>query len=239
MDIADLVTLIHPAITVAIVFPLIGIVVNRAWNTRQRRLQTTIEGKSKIPLVVGQEHVQLGRWLAISVVGVTLIGLAVPIFNHILEKQVSSTNLEQVVFIILMFAAAIASLFFLYKVNTPLWRGVFATLTGMALVVLGLQEGVYRRDSEWYLSHFYFGMIAAMLMIFSVAIIQDIYQDRSNRWRYVHIILNSIALLLFIAQAMTGTRDLLDIPPNWQKPYVYKCDFANKTCFTPAPPTKF
>ncbi len=32
--------LIHPAIAVIAVFPLIGIVVNYAWQTRQLRLQT-------------------------------------------------------------------------------------------------------------------------------------------------------------------------------------------------------
>ncbi len=72
----DVVSLIHPAIAVAVVFPLIGMVANFAWQTRQRRLQSAKGGKSKIPPVVGREHVQIGRWLASSVVGVTLIALA-------------------------------------------------------------------------------------------------------------------------------------------------------------------
>jgi len=72
-------------------------------------------------------------------------------------------------------------------------------------------------------------------MVFSLAIVEDIYKDRSNRWRYVHIILNCLALLLFIGQGMTGTRDLLEIPLSWQKPYIYQCDFANKTCPQPPP----
>ncbi|HEY9609919.1 MAG TPA: DUF4079 family protein [Allocoleopsis sp.] len=38
-----------------------------------------------------------------------------------------------------------------------------------------------------------------------------IYKDRSNGWRNVHIILNCFALLLFIGQGMTGTRDLFEI----------------------------
>jgi hypothetical protein len=75
-------------------------------------------------------------------------------------------------------------------------------------------------------------------MVFSLAIVEDIYKDRSNRWRYVHIILNCLALLLFMGQGMTGTRDLLEIPLSWQKPYIYQCDFANKTCPKPAPPTQ-
>jgi hypothetical protein len=73
-------------------------------------------------------------------------------------------------------------------------------------------------------------MVITLLMIFSLAIIEEIYQDRSNRWRYVHIILNCFALLLFIGQGMTGTRDLLEIPLSWQETHLYKCDFVNKTC---------
>ncbi|HEY9670686.1 MAG TPA: DUF4079 domain-containing protein, partial [Waterburya sp.] len=86
METSDFLALIHPAIAVAVVFPLIGIVVNFAWQTRQRRLQTLTEGKSKIPPVVGREHVALGRWLTGSVVGVALIGLAYAIFEHILSQ---------------------------------------------------------------------------------------------------------------------------------------------------------
>jgi len=235
MEIADWTALIHPAIAVTFVFPLIGIVVHFAWQTRQRRLQNK-EGKSKISPVVGKEHVQIGKWLSAAVVGVALIGLAYPIFGHILENNIGSKNPFQVVFILLMFAATIASLVFLYKARQRLWRGVFATLTGAGLVILGFQEGVFRRDNEWYWSHYYIGIAAAMLMIFSLAIIEDIYKDKSNRWRNVHIILNCIALLLFLGQGMTGTRDLLEIPLSWQKPTIYQCDFANKTCPPPAPP---
>jgi Protein of unknown function (DUF4079) len=61
-----------------------------------------------------------------------------------------------------------------------------------------------------------------MLMIFSLAIVQEIYKDKTNRWRTVHIILNSVGVLLFIGQGMTGTRDLLEIPLSWQEKYVYK-----------------
>lgn len=236
MGTSDFLSLLHPAIAVIIVFPLIGMVVNFAWQTRQRRLQTISDGKSKIPPGVGREHVDLGRWLTGSVVGITLIGLAYPIFEHILSEQVWSKNPYQVIFIVLMFAATIASLVFLYRAKLRHWRAIFATLSGMGLVVLGCQDGVFRRTNEWYWSHYYIGLTAALLMIFSLAIVEDIYKDRSNRWRYVHIILNCFALVLFIGQGMTGTRDLLEIPLSWQKQYIYQCDFVNKTCPQLAPP---
>jgi len=225
--------LLHPILAVVIVFPMLGVVLNMAWQTMQRRKQIAIDTKSKIPPVVGPEHVKAGRILSGSVVGVTLLGLAYPIFEHIWSKQVWSKNSFQVIFIVLMFVATVASLVMLYRATPALWRGIFATLTGTGLVILGTQDGVYRRTNEWYWSHYYIGITAALIMVFSLAIIEDIYKDRSNRWRTIHVILNSIAVLLFLGQGMTGTRDLLEIPLNWQKPYIYTCDFTNKTCPKP------
>ncbi len=229
MNANDLFLLLHPFFAVAVVFPLIGMVVRMAWQTRQRRLAVATGGKSQIPGVVGKEHVDLGRWLSGSVVVLSLMGLAHPICSKILEQQAWIKEPFRVVFILMMFVATSGSLLFLYRSNEKIWRGIFATLTGMGLVVLGSQPEIYRRESEWYVSHYYYGIIAAILMIFSLAIIQDIYRDRSNRWRNVHIILNCLALLLFIGQGFTGTRDLLEIPLSWQKPYVeslykYQCD---------------
>ncbi|MEG4073968.1 DUF4079 domain-containing protein [Microcoleus sp. Pol14C2] len=233
MEFKDFLVLLHPILAVAIVFPMLGVVLNMAWQTMQRRKQIAIDTKSKIPPVVGPEHVKAGRILSGSVVGVTLLGLAYPIFEHILSKDVWSKNSFQVIFIILMFVATIGSLVMLYRATPALWRGIFATLTGTGLVILGTQDGVYRLTNEWYWSHYYIGITAALIMVFSLAIIQDIYKDRSNRWRTIHVILNSIAVLLFLGQGMTGTRDLLQIPLNWQKPYIYSCDFINKTCPKP------
>lgn len=239
MEANDFLSLIHPAIAVTVVFPLIGMVVNFAWQTRQRRLQSAGDGKSKIPPVVGREHVSLGRWLTGAVVGITLIALFYSItFKSIIEKELWSKNPSQVIFIALMFAATIGSLVLLYRARETHWRGIFATLTGMGLVVLGCQDGVFRRTNEWYWSHYYIGITAALLMVFSLAIIEDIYKDRTNRWRNIHIVLNCLALLLFVGQGMTGTRDLLEIPLSWQKPFIYQCNFDNKTCPQPAPPTQ-
>ena len=54
VEIKDAFTLLHPAIAIIFVFPLIGMVSNLAWQTKG-------EGKSKIPPIVGAEHNRLGR----------------------------------------------------------------------------------------------------------------------------------------------------------------------------------
>ncbi len=211
----DLVALIHPALVVVFVFPMVGIVTNYAWQTRQRRLQSK-DGKSKIPAVVGREHVKIGRWLASSVVIVSLIALAYSIvYKSFIKKNLWEKNNPQAILIILLFVATVASLILLLQAKPKLWRGIFATMTGMGLIILGEQDGVWRLAKEWYWSHHYYGMAVSILMIFSIAILDDIY--RSLTMRNVHIVLNCLALLLFIGQGVTGARDLLEIPPVGKK----------------------
>lgn len=224
MSSKDFFLLLHPAIAVFFVFPLIGIVTNFAWSTRQRRLQNLSGDKSKIPPVVGQEHVRLGRWLTGAVVGISILGLAFSIFSKMWEKQVITQEPLRFTFVVSICIATIISLYFLDLAKTQVWRAIFATLSGMGLILLGCQPEVFRRGNEWYISHYYYGITASMLMIFSLAIAKEIYRDRQNRWRKVHIILNCIALLLFIGQGITGVRDLLEIPLSWQEQYVYKLD---------------
>ncbi len=238
MNPTDYAALIHPAIAIAFVFPIIGMVINFAWQTRQRRLQSAEEGKSKIPPVVGTEHVKLGKWLTGAVVGVSLLGLAYPTFDKAIEQQAFTQKPVETIFLILMFAVTIASVVFLFRAQPRIWRVVFAFFSSLGVLVIGFQDlllrreqaWIFRRDNEWQYSHFYYGIAVTILMIISLAMIREIYQDRSHRWRYAHIILNCLALLLFIGQGMTGTRDLLEVPLSWQETHVYKCDFVNKTC---------
>lgn len=215
----DLVSLIHPVIVVAFVFPMIGMVSNFAWQTRQRRLENK-QGKSKIPATVGKHHVKIGKWLSTSVVVSSLIAIAYSIvYKSFIEKNLWEKNNSQAILIILLFVATLISLVLLLKARPPLWRGVFATLTGMGLIILGQQDGVWRLEKEWYWSHYYLGITVSLLMLFSIAIVDDIYRDRTNTWRNIHIGLNCFALLLFLGQGLTGTRDLLEIPPvGKQKP---------------------
>lgn len=230
MDIKDTLLLLHPAIAIVVVYPLIGNVVSRALSVRKRRQELASGNKSKVSPAAGPEHVKLGRWLSGSVVGLALLGLAHEIFSKIVEGQVWTQEPFRVGFVLLIFVATIVSLIILYNARPKIWRAVFATLTGMGLVLLGCQPEIFRRTNEWYISHYYYGITAALLMVLSLAMIQDIYQDKHNRWRTAHIILNSFAVLLFVGQGFTGTRDLLEIPLGWQEPFIYKCDFVNKKC---------
>jgi hypothetical protein len=204
--------LIHPALAIICVYPLIGIVSYFAWETRQRRLQLKNGIKTKIDLSVGNNHVQIGKWLSTVVFLITLAGLAQPILSkNIIKHELWKTNLFQFLFIVAMLFLTIISLTFLYQAKPKIWRAIFATLTTMGVIILGCQEGVYRRTNEWYLSHYYYGIIVCVLMIISITIVNEIYKDKSLRWRNLHIILNCLALLLFTIQGLTGVRDLFEI----------------------------
>jgi membrane protein YdbS with pleckstrin-like domain len=235
MTFSDWLRLIHPIMAIVVVYPLIGLVVRYAWQARQRRLEAktgkSSAGKSPLPPTAGADHVRVGRWLTGAVTGLAMLGLARPIGNNLIKQQVWVTAPGQVMLIVLMFVATIGALIGLYRAKSKGWRATFATLTSMGLVVLGMQPGVFRRTDEWWFSHYYFGISAAILMVVALAILPEIY--RHLTWRRVHVALNTIALLLFLGQGITGTRDLLEIPLSWQEATVFGCDFVNRVCGKP------
>lgn len=211
MGIKEFTGLIHPALAVAFVFPLIGMVVYLSMQTRGRRLQVENKVKSKIAPTAGPDHLRLGRWLTTSVVVLTLIGMLQPIATKMIEKNAWTDEPRRVVFVAIMFVLTSGSLALLYQAKLKAWRATFASLTGMGLVIIGCQPEIFRRGFEWYTSHYYYGISAALLMILSLAVVSDIYQDKQKRWRRAHAFLNMIATLLFIGQGFTGARDLFEI----------------------------
>ena len=89
---------------------------------------------------------------------------------------------------------------FLYQARQQLSRGVFATFTNVALAVGGFQDGIFRRDDEWLVSHFYYGLTAALLMVFSLAIAPEIY------WEIAPLAKNSHCFKLHRPAAISRSR---------------------------------
>lgn len=235
MKFLDWWALLHPAIAVVVIYPILGVVLRQAWLTRQRRLSPA-DQKSKIPVSAGQEHSQAGRWLTTGVVVVSLLGIGYPIFSKFVEVGAAAFDGGTPRLIALVLAwlgslVAIATLFLL-RAKTPrdlrLPRALLAILTGFGVVALGQQPEVFKRDYEALVSHYYYGIALVLLMIFALATLPEI--QRFPRWRILHIVLNVAAALLFLGQGVTGTRDLLEIPLSWQKPVIYQCDFQNLVC---------
>lgn len=234
MNAIDWLMILHPTLAVALIFPLLGIVGHFAWQTRQRRLRQTSGDRGSIPATVGPSHAALGRWLAYGVVGVTLVAYGFILFfwkYNLFDGQLWRDRGGLFTLQLALMGVTVGSLALLTRSRSRLWRAIFAVLASLSVVVLGSQEGIYQRSEEWFISHYYYGVTVTILMILSIAITPEIYRDRTHRWRIAHSLINGLALLLFVGQGLTGSRDLLEISLSWQNPVISaQCDWAAKTC---------
>jgi hypothetical protein len=222
----DWLWLLHPVLAVVLVYPLLGQVLRLAQQARQRRL-----GSSRVPPAAGAEHADLGRWLTGAVVAAELVALAVVLAT----APSAQPRLPLLALVWLGTALALAAL---WRARQPLYRTAFVGLTLAGLLGLGLQPEVWRlSDQPWtaafWQSHFWGGLGLTGLLLASLAAKPEI--QRSLRWRRLHLSANGLAALIFLAQAITGSRDLLEIPLSWQKPVIFSCNFEARTCPPPAP----
>ena len=232
MQTVDWLWLIHPALAVVVVYPLLGMVLRLARQTRDRRVL-----HCKLPPTVGRDHADLGQWLTAAVVGVVLIAETVVIATSkpLVAFEGGMGRLVQLLLVLIGSVIAFAAL---WRVRKPPYRASFALLTWFGMIGLGLQPEVFRRsdnplDPVFWQSHFWGGIGLAGLMLLSLAVRPEIHRDL--RWRRLHLSLNVLATLIFLAQGLSGPRDLLEIPLSWQKPTIYSCDFQQRTCPPPAP----
>jgi len=87
MTALDWLWILHPALAVVVVYPLLGVVMSLAWQTRQRRV-----AKQKQPPTVGRDHSDVGRWLAASVVWLVLIARQRPPSVRELDDRVRASK---------------------------------------------------------------------------------------------------------------------------------------------------
>ena len=187
---------------------------------------------------VGRDHADLGQWLTATVVGLVLIAEAVVIATSkpLVAFEGGTGRLMQLLLVLVGSVIAFAAL---WCVRKPLYCVSFALLTWFGMICLGLQTEVFRRsdnplDPVFWQSHFWGGIGLAGLMLMSLAVRPEIYRDL--RWRRLHLTLNVLATFIFLAQSISGPRDLLEIPLSWQKPTIYSCDFQQLTCLSPVGP---
>lgn len=234
MQPVDWLWLLHPVLAIALVYPLMGIVLRLALETRQQR-RTKV--KNQPP--AGREHHGLGRWLVSGVVGIELAALSVVILTKspLGEFQGGVSRLALLTLVLVGTGAALTALL---RVRPALYRAAFALITWAGLLSLGLQPEVFRLGDNplqagFWQSHFWGGIGLTGLLLFSLAAGPEIL--RHLQWRRLHVAVNILTAVIFLAQAITGARDLLEIPLSWQKPAIYSCDFQARTCLTPPAPS--
>lgn len=223
----DWLWILHPFLAVVLVYPLVGVVVRLAIQTRARRLQN-----QKLPVTVGRDHSDLGRWLAAAVVLLVLIALSVVIGTKAPLVQFEG-GLERAIQLLLVLFGTIVSLLALWRCTRPGLRLAFSLITWAGVLGLGAQPEVWRLSDNpftpaFWQSHYWAGVGVTGLMLFSLGARAEILRD--IRIRRLHVTANVLAALLFLTQGLTGTRDLLEIPLSWQKSTIYRCDFNAKTC---------
>lgn len=227
MTITDWLWILHPALAVVLIYPLIGMVVRLAWQTRQRRV-----AKVEHPPVVGRNHSDLGRWLAVGVVLLVLIALTVVIATKASPADFSGGAGRAIQLSIVLLGTG-GSLVALWRSKAAALRLSFSLITWMGVLTLGAQPEVWRLSDDplspaFWQSHYWSGVAVTGLMLFSLAARPEILRDL--RLRRLHVTASVLAALLFLMQGITGTRDLLEIPLSWQKPVVYACDFDLQRC---------
>ena len=227
MTALDWLWILHPALAVVVVYPLLGVVMRLAWQTRQRRV-----AKQKHPPTVGRDHSDVGRWLAASVVWLVLIALTVSIASKVPLADFAGgvTRAAQLLVVLL---GTSASLIALWRCQAAVFRFSFSVLTFIGVLALGAQPEVWRVSDDlfssgFWQSHYWSGVAVTGLMLLSLSARREITRDL--RVRRLHVTASILAAVLFLMQGVTGTRDLLEIPLSWQKPAVYGCDFVLQTC---------
>ncbi|QNJ21964.1 putative conserved membrane protein [Synechococcus sp. MIT S9220] len=216
---------------VVLIYPLTGIVMRLAMQTRSRRLKT-----AKPPPTVGRDHSDLGRWLAAAVVGLVIVALTVVIATHAPLDQFQG-GFARAGMLLMVMAGTLLSLGALWIAKAPGLRLAFALITWAGVLGLGAQPEVWRLSDDplspaFWQSHYWSVVAVVGLMLFSLGARPEILRDL--RLRRLHVTANVLAALLFVAQGVTGTRDLLEIPLSWQKPTIYVCNFDLRTCLPPA-----
>lgn len=224
---ADWLTILHPALAVVLIYPLIGMVVRLGVQARHRRL-----GDRKLPATSGSEHTDLGRWLSAGVVIVVLIALVAAIVTHQPLHELQG-GLPRGLLLLLVLVGTSVSLLALWHATSKALRVLFALLTWLGILSLGAQPEVWRLsdnplDPQFWQSHYWAGVGVTGLMLFSLGARPEIL--RHLRWRRLHVAANLLAAVLFTLQGITGSRDLLQIPLSWQKATLYQCDWAAMVC---------
>ncbi|MXZ83568.1 MAG: DUF4079 domain-containing protein [Synechococcus sp. SB0666_bin_14] len=227
MEFVDWLWILHPALAVVFIYPLMGVVAHLGEQTRHRRVDHV-----KLPPTVGRDHQDLGKWLTTGIVAVVLVAITVSIVTKSFWSDSSQPPLRAYS-LLLVLAGTVVALLVLWRVQQRWQRVLFALLTWAGVLGLGAQPEVWRvsddpRTFAFWTAHYWTGVGLVALMLFSMAVRPEI--ARRLAWRRVHLAIVTVASILFVVQGISGSKDLLEIPLTWQKPAIYQCDFNARRC---------
>ena len=233
MTLIDWLALLHPVLVILFVYPVVGATIRLGLLVREKRLGITSQ-----PATVPHEHADHGRWLTAGVVVAVLIALLYSFISRAIDPGAPFPGgLPRLLSLALVALGTLVALLVLLRVKPPLLRAGFTLLTWMGLLGLGAQPEIWRLSDnpfsgDFWASHYWSGVLLTGLFLFNLAARPEIIRRR--RWRQLHGVANALVMVLLAVQAITGARDLLEIPLSWQKPAIGRCDFQHRRCPDPA-----
>ena len=234
----DWLALLHPVLIILFVYPVVGATIRLGILARERRLKI-----NPLPPSVGIEHGDHGRWLTGGVVVAVLIALDFSFIKHFLNQATPfAGGAARLGLLLVVSSGTLLAYLALWFVKKAPLRASFALLTWAGLLGLGSQKEIWRLSDnpltgEFWGSHYWAGVLLTGLLLFSVAARQEVL--RSLRMRRLHVTANVLVTVLLAVMAITGTRDLLQIPPSWQAPALGGCDHVTLKCAPTISPEAF
>ena len=239
MTALDWLALLHPVLVILFVYPVVGATIRLGILVREKRLGITSQSD-----LVPVEHAAHGAWVTGGVVVAVLIAL--------LHSLVASGwalgpafpgGLPRVLLLGLVGGCTLAALVALLRVRRAAFRAGFALLCWAGLLGLGSQPEIWRLSDNpfsagFWSSHYWSGVLLSGLLLFTTAARPEII--RMPRLRRLHLTLNLLVMVLLAVQAITGSRELLEMPLSRQIPSILSCDpLPTRSCpppSTPGPP---
>ena len=234
MTALDWLALLHPVLIVLFVYPVIGATIRLGILVREKRL-----GITRQPDLVPVEHTAHGAWVTGGVVVAVLIALLYSLLAHGWAPGSPVPALPRQLLLGLVAAGTLVALLALLRVRRAALRASFALLCWAGLLGLGSQPEIWRvtdnpLSAGFWGSHYWSGVLLSGLLLFTTAARPEI--TRMPRLRRLHLLLNLLVMVLLAVQAITGSRDLLQMPLSWQTPAILSCDSLARSCPTPPPP---
>lgn len=221
----DWFALLHPVLVILFVYPVVGATIRLGILVREKRLGVTAQ-----PAVVPREHTNHGLWITIGVVVAVLIAFVFSFFSA--TQHPTGFALRPLLLLIALAATSVILILF-SQVKSPALRIGSGFLLLAGLLALGAQPEIWRESDNpftagFWGSHYWIGIALTGLLVFTTAVRSQI--SRHLRWRRIHVIANLLVCLLLAMVAITGVRDLLEIPLSWQKAVLERCDYQKLVC---------
>ena len=234
MTALDWLALLHPVLVILFVYPVVGATIRLGILVREKRL-----GITRQPDLVPVEHAAHGAWVTAGVVVAVWIALLYSLLAQGLAAGALAGGLPRLLLLGLAALGTLASLLALLRVRWAPLRASFALLCWAGLLSLGSQPEIWRLSDNplkagFWSSHYWSGALLTGLLLFTTAARPEI--RRLPRLRRLHLGLNLLVMVLLAVQAITGSRDLLEMPLSWQTPAILRCDPLVRRCPLPPPP---